>query len=123
MRHYHLRLPAHDLPASMTFYRNLGFKQVGESPPGYAKYLSPEGDVTLSLERVETVAELPNTILFVECQDLDMRVSELRTKGLVFESTPDDERWGWREAYLKDPRGNSVCLFNSGRERTTPPER
>ncbi len=120
MRHYHLSIPARHMQASVTFYKNLGLKQIDENRPDEARFLSPEGEVTLLLERTDAVPEKPNTILFFECDDLDERVAELRTKGLLFESAPEDQPWGWRDAYLKDPKGNSVCLFNSGKERTSP---
>jgi hypothetical protein len=40
-----------------------------------------------------------------------------------FESGPTDECWLWREAHLRDPDGNVICLFNAGANRLDPPWR
>jgi hypothetical protein len=47
----------------------------------------------------------------------------LKAKGLTFEAEPVDQRWLWREAYLRDPAGNLLCLFNGGQNRRYPPWR
>ena len=41
----------------------------------------------------------------------------------MFESEPIDQTWLWREAYLKDPNGNQICLFYAGENRLNPPWR
>ena len=47
----------------------------------------------------------------------------LTAAGLRFESEPVDQPWLWREAYLRDPAGNRVCLFHAGENRRRPPWR
>ncbi|HZO78526.1 MAG TPA: hypothetical protein VFB39_10820 [Solirubrobacteraceae bacterium] len=37
---------------------------------------------------------------------------------LEFERRPMDQPWLWREARLRDPDGNWLCLFNAGGEQT-----
>ena len=34
-----------------------------------------------------------------------------------------DQRWLWREAYLRDPAGNVICIFHGGENRRNPPWR
>jgi hydroxymethylpyrimidine/phosphomethylpyrimidine kinase len=33
------------------------------------------------------------------------------------------QRWLWREAWLRDPAGNSICLYHAGDNRRFPPWR
>jgi hypothetical protein len=43
--------------------------------------------------------------------------------GLTVDEDPGDRPWLWRQAYLKDPNGNKICLFHSGDNRKNPPWR
>jgi hydroxymethylpyrimidine/phosphomethylpyrimidine kinase len=42
---------------------------------------------------------------------------------LVIEQMPRDEDWLWREARLRDPAGNRICLYAAGEARRFPPWR
>jgi predicted GIY-YIG superfamily endonuclease len=63
------------------------------------------------------------TTVFFECEDLDATVTELELAGLEFEHPPVDQPWLWREARLRDPDGNRLCLFHAGENRLNPPWR
>ena len=63
------------------------------------------------------------TVIYFECADLDRTVAELRERGIRFYAEPQDQPWLWREAYLKDPDGNVVCLYHAGENRKNPPWR
>ncbi len=39
------------------------------------------------------------------------------------DADPVDQRWLWREAYLSDPDGNTICLYHAGENRLHPPWR
>jgi hypothetical protein len=71
---------------------------------------------------VGTVPPSATTVYF-ECEDLDERVSALETAGLGFEHKPVDQPWLWREARLRDPDGNWLCLFHAAENRLNPPWR
>src|SRR3989442_5453961 len=43
--------------------------------------------------------------------------------GIQFDSAPTDQPWLWREARLRDPAGNSLCLYSAGPNRRHPPWR
>jgi hydroxymethylpyrimidine/phosphomethylpyrimidine kinase len=58
-----------------------------------------------------------------ECEDLDARVAALQGVGVDFEEPPTDRPWLWREAWLRDPDGNRICLFRAGANRRNPPWR
>ncbi|WP_254305819.1 VOC family protein [Sphingopyxis sp. BSNA05] len=62
-------------------------------------------------------------MIYFECDDLDDTVAQLQSTGIAFETQPTDQSWGWREARLRDPAGNPVCLFYGGDKRRFPPWR
>ena len=62
-------------------------------------------------------------VTYFECGDLDVTVAFLQQQGVKFEAEPKDESWGWREARLRDPAGNSVRLYQAGEMRRFPPWR
>lgn len=111
-----------DVAASVDFYKKLGLKLIVDSVPRYARFELPDGDSTFSIHT--TKENLPsNTIIYFECDDLDARVEELKSKGIEFLQEPIDQVWLWREAYLIDPGGNKICLFYAGENRKDPPWR
>jgi catechol 2,3-dioxygenase-like lactoylglutathione lyase family enzyme len=117
-----ITLPALDIAASSAFYRRLGFRPI-VAAPHYARFKSPAGDVTLSIEFVAELAAKPPTVVYLECEQLDDLVAKLRSAGLVFDQDPRDEPWLWREARLSDPSGNVICLYFAGQNRLDPPWR
>jgi catechol 2,3-dioxygenase-like lactoylglutathione lyase family enzyme len=106
-----------------TFYRLLGLRLIVDSLPRYARLALPEGGATLSLERVEAAIAASAPTIYFECDDLDDRVAALQTLGVAFEHGPRDEPWLWREARLRDPDGNQLCLYRAGTNRLDPPWR
>ncbi|HEY0457779.1 MAG TPA: VOC family protein [Pyrinomonadaceae bacterium] len=105
------------------FYQKLGLRLIVDSLPRYARMECPDGDATLSVHFTDVAQTDSNIVLYFECEDLDARVAELKTKGLEFEEEPHDQKWLWREAYLRDPSNNRICLFHAGENRRNPPWR
>ena len=62
-------------------------------------------------------------VVYFECDELDATVRDLTNADIAFDSDPRDERWLWREARLRDPAGNEICLFHAGENRLNPPWR
>jgi catechol 2,3-dioxygenase-like lactoylglutathione lyase family enzyme len=118
-----ITLPATDVDASVAFYRAMGFPQIVHSPPRYARFECPEGEATFSLHYVEQPPADSGVVVYFECADLDARVQQLLDHGFAFTQLPTDERWLWREARLRDPCGNVICLFHAGENRRNPPWR
>ncbi|MCH8127787.1 VOC family protein [candidate division KSB1 bacterium] len=116
-------LPAVNIVESVSFYRKMGFTQIVESPH-YARFECPEGDSTFS---VHLVKEINNNetgvVIYFESERLDELVDSLKGKGFQFLQEPTDESWLWREARLKDPAGNEICLYYAGENRKNPPWR
>lgn len=108
---------ADDYAASVGFYRALGLVQIVDSPEhGYARFEAANG-VTLS---VRVGAASPTTTVYFEHRGVDGWVAQLQSDGLDFDQLPQDESWGWREARLSDPAGNSICLYAAGEMRRFP---
>jgi catechol 2,3-dioxygenase-like lactoylglutathione lyase family enzyme len=114
-------LAVSDLERSVDFYSRLGLQQIvaGE---GYARFACPDGDSTLSLEQVKTVPTSATTV-YLECEHLNETFSGLESAGFSFDHPPVDQPWLWREARLRDPDGNPLCLFHAGENRLNPPWR
>jgi catechol 2,3-dioxygenase-like lactoylglutathione lyase family enzyme len=106
---------------TVEFYQKLGLQIIVDSLPRYARLECPDGESTLSVHETETVSNNSNIVLYFECGSLDDEVTRLKNLGLLFESEPIDQTWLWREAYLKDPNGNNICLFHAGENRKNPP--
>ena len=105
------------------FFQTLGLRIIVDSLPRYARLECPNGDSTLSIQDDENATVSNNVVLYFECEDLDNVVDDLKSKGLVFDEDPADRSWLWRQAYLKDPNGNKICLFYAGDNRKNPPWR
>ena len=119
-------IPCKDYNLSVEFYKTLGMVQIVDSPPRYARFEAPDGSgATLSLHQSDQSPTGDVVIYFdhESAEALDQHVDELKQKGLIFDSDPRDERWQWREARLRDPSGNVVCLMYAGDIRRFPPWR
>lgn len=124
MRLNHVTLRVSDLDRSVAFYKLLGFKQL-VAADGYARFLCPEGDSTLSIEsRGEPPRAMGEAItVHFESDRLEALVDELKERGVVFEQGPTDQRYLWREAVLRDPDGHRLFLYHAGVNRLDPPWR
>jgi len=116
-------LPATDVDRSAAFYRRMGFTQIVRSSPEYARFECSQGESTFSVHKVDKVAADSGVVIYFECMDLDQQVDLLQQRGFVFEKLPTEEPWLWREARLRDPDGNVICLFQAGENRKNPPWR
>ena len=123
MRLNQVTVPSTNVARSVEFYKRLGLIQIVESEPRYARFVCPDGDATFSIHRVDEVSTGEKPVVYFECDDLDRTVMELERKGIQFDSQPVDQSWLWREAYLRDPEGNLICLFFAGENRLNPPWR
>ena len=118
-----ITVPSADVSKSAEFYRRLGLVQIVEDLPHYARFECPDGDATFSIERVDQPPGNSEIVVYFECEELDSTVASLRERGIHFDAEAQDQPWLWREAYLKDPDGNRICLFHAGKNRKNPPWR
>ena len=122
MRLNQVTVPCTHVADSVDFYTRLGLVQIVASDH-YARFVCPDGDTTLSVHEVDEISKGAAPVVYFECDDLDLTVEELEAAGVVFDSQPADQRWLWREARLRDPAGNEVCLYHAGDNRLSPPWR
>jgi catechol 2,3-dioxygenase-like lactoylglutathione lyase family enzyme len=116
-------VPALDLERSIAFYETLGLKPIVKSAD-YARFEVGDGGDTFSLHLTNDARGAANgPQVYFECDNLDARVAELKSKGIAFDSDPADQRWLWREAWLTDPAGVKLCLYRAGEMRRFPPWR
>ncbi len=110
-----------DIDAAIDFYRTLGLTLIVKSPR-YARFQCPQGESTFSIH-LGDVSAAPSTVVYFENEHLDLTVKNLQAAGIAFDTGPADQRWLWREARLRDPSGNPICLFHAGENRLNPPWR
>ena len=116
-------LPAREVAPTVPFYERLGLRLIVDALPRYVRFECPEGESTLSVEQVTGESSGPAPVVYFECEDLDGVAERLLAAGVRFDSLPADQPWLWREARLRDPAGNALCLFRAGRNRRDPPWR
>ena len=117
-----ITLPFIDYEQSAEFYRRLGLRQIVDNPPDYTRFETESG-TTLSIQKVEGNIDTQHVTIYFEVADVDARVRELEAAGFQFDHAPVDQTWLWREAYLRDPAGNTLCIYNAGENRRFPPWR
>ncbi len=110
-----------DVERAIAFYSGLGLRLIVRSPH-YARFVCPDGGSSFSVHLDESPVS-GSTMVYFECDDLDERCASLEASGYAFDSDPADQRWLWREARLRDPDGNPICLYRAGENRLSPPWR
>lgn len=125
MRLNQVTAPASDLEASIAFYQLLGLRLIVKSPH-YARFEAPQGEATFSLHLTDGAVARENAPhIYFELNDieLDSEVARLKAAGVSFEHELAVQSWLWREAWLRDPAGNAICLYHAGENRRFPPWR
>jgi catechol 2,3-dioxygenase-like lactoylglutathione lyase family enzyme len=126
----HVTLAVSDVESSAGFYARLGLVQIVADYPDYARFLAPDGDTTLSLQRVDRSDRSgridrvePSASIHFEVDDVDLAVEELERAGFSFHRAPADQPYLWREAILLDPDGHQLFIYHAGENRLDPPWR
>ena len=104
-----ITLPVNDMKQATNFYQTLGFTLIVDTPH-YARFECPEGNSSFSLS-LSTESYSNGATVYFENQALDKWVIELEGKGIMFDKSPTNQRYLWREAELKDPSGNKIKLY------------
>ena len=117
MRFSQVRLLVDDFATAFRFYRDdLGLEATfGEEPP-YASFRAGEGAVAIferagQGETVELRGSGYGTLLVLELDDVDEAVARLGDR--VVAGPVDRPDWGGRVAYVRDPSGNLIELFQT----------
>jgi len=115
-----ITIPSLNLEKSVTFYKTLGLHLIVDSIPRYARFECPDGESTFSIHKVDILPKGNGITIYFEDDNLDVLVKQLKEKGIIFTSEPEDQSWLWREALLQDPDGNSIILYKAGTNRKNP---
>jgi catechol 2,3-dioxygenase-like lactoylglutathione lyase family enzyme len=118
MKFSQARLLVTDFDAAFRFYRDeLGLSaSFGDESSGYASFDTGSGTVAL-FERADQAAVVElrppgdSTVLVLEVDDVDAVVARLGAR--VVQAPQDQPDWGGRVAYLRDPSGNLIELFQT----------
>jgi len=118
MRFSQARLLVDDFAGAFRFYRDtLGFEAAsGDDSSGYASFDTGSGTVAI-FERSGQAAVLElrppgdSTLLVLEVDDVDAAIAG-KDEHIV-QAPVDQPHWGGRVAYLRDPSGNLIELFQS----------
>jgi catechol 2,3-dioxygenase-like lactoylglutathione lyase family enzyme len=116
MRFSQARLLVEDFAAAFGFYRDtLGFAVAsGDESSSYASFDTGSGTVAIferngQGEVVELRPPGDSTLLVLEVDDVDSAISGKDEH--VVRAPVDKPDWGGRVAYLRDPSGNLIELF------------
>jgi catechol 2,3-dioxygenase-like lactoylglutathione lyase family enzyme len=118
-----ITIPSIDLEKALVFYKKLELHLIVNALPRYVRFECPDGESTLSIHKVEELPKGNGITIYFEDNDLDTLVKQLKGKGIIFTSEPEDKSWLWREAHLQDPDGNNIILYHAGDNRKNPPWR
>ncbi len=112
-----------DVMKSIVFYKTLGLKVIVDALPRYVRFECPNGDSTFSIHSVEALPNDNKITLYFEVEKLTKTVSELKQKGVTFNTEILEQPWLWNEAHLKDPDGHHIIIYHAGKNRKDPPWR
>lgn len=116
-------IPSTDVEKATEFYKTLGLHLIVNAIPNYVRFECPDGDATFSIHKVDETQSSHGVTIYFEDDNLDVWVTQLQKKGIVFSTLPEDMSYLWREARLQDPDGNHLILFHAGKNRKNPPWR
>ncbi len=116
MKFSQVRLLVDDFGAAFRFYRDVLGLEVssGDESSGYASFGAGGGSIAIfersgQGEVVELRAPGDATLTVLEVDDADEAVERL--SAYVVQAPQDQPDWGGRVAYLRDPSGNLLELF------------
>jgi len=111
-----------DVPATVAFYRDLlGLTPIKQGP-GSTRLETGDGTGWLSIHGLTDDEKPPwndGVMLHFETGELDEVCARLEEAGVTFRQKPRVMPWGWRHAYVYDPAGHVVSLYDT-RDQDTP---
>ena len=118
MKFSQVRLLVEDFAPAFRFYRDeLGLTPgFGDESSGYASFATPGGTIAI-FERGDQAEVVllrepgDSTLTVLEVDDVDAAVEKLHR--YVVHSPQDQPEWGGRVAYVRDPSGNLLELFQT----------
>lgn len=115
-------VPVSDFDRALEFYTQLGLNLIVSARGEYARFEVPGDNSTFSLSLAPDTQPASGLIYF-EVDDVDETVATLKSRGIAIDEDPSDKPYLWREAKLRDPTGNRICIYHAGENRRFPPWR
>jgi catechol 2,3-dioxygenase-like lactoylglutathione lyase family enzyme len=112
IRFSHLFVLVSDLARAKRFYvEDLGFDVLMETP-GYLRVGAADG-FHLGLEEGDPGDVGASGIeVVIEVADVDRAYERLSARGIRFDGPPEDQEWGARHAWLRDPDGYRLSIYS-----------
>jgi len=125
MKLNHVTLFVSNLARSTSFYERLGLETIVYAPPRYARLVFPDMQTTLSVEVVDGPKRgSDGALIYVDCGPKLKEIHGRFERAQVqFVQPPTDMSYLWREAWLRDPDGHEIRLYDAGVNRLDPPWR
>lgn len=105
------------------FYKKLGLELIVDALPRYVRFQCPDGASTFSIHKVENLQPSHNITLYFEVENLPKTISDLKEKGINFNSEILEQPWLWNEVHLNDTDGHQLIIYHAGENRKNPPWR
>ena len=118
-----ITIPSINVAKAIGFYKILGLHLIVDATPNYVRFECPNGNSTFSIHKVDELPKGNGITIYFEDDNLDELVNQLKAKGIIFTSPPEDKPWLWREAHINDLDGNHIILYKAGNNRKNPPWR
>ena len=109
-----------DVTKSAEFYKTLGLHLIVDALPRYVRLECPDGDSTFSIHSVDKLPDGNKITLYFEVENLSETVSELKQKGITFNTEITEQPWLWTDVHLNDPDGHHIIIFHAGEYRKNP---
>tara|TARA_R110002049_G_scaffold292135_1_gene476330 strand:+ start:1784 stop:2161 length:378 start_codon:yes stop_codon:yes gene_type:complete len=109
-----------DVKKTTGFYKALGLKLIVDALPRYVRFECPNGDSTFSIHSVDTLPDGNKITLYFEVENLSETVSELKQKGITFNTEITEQPWLWTDVHLNDPDGHHIIIYHAGKNRKNP---
>jgi catechol 2,3-dioxygenase-like lactoylglutathione lyase family enzyme len=111
IRFSHLFVLVSDVERARRFYvEDLGFDVLVDTP-GYLRVGDREGFFLGIEEGRRTDVASDGIEIVIEVDDVDRRYEQLTARGVVFAGPPEDQEWGARHAWLRDPDGHRLSIY------------
>ncbi len=120
-----IRVITDDIQRLVAFYERATGIVASWSTPDFAEVVTPQGTLaiastaTLALFTEDAARPADNHSVIIEFEVADVDAEYARLQGLTaaFVQAPTTMPWGNRSLLVRDPDGNLVIFFTSGRRR------
>jgi catechol 2,3-dioxygenase-like lactoylglutathione lyase family enzyme len=116
-RFSHLFMLVSDLERARAFYVDVLGLELLMHHDGYIRVGGADG-FHIGIEEGPTSAVGASGIeIVIQVDDVDARYREIKATGVPFDEVPEDQEWGARHTWLRDPDGYRLSIFSPIRER------